>query len=566
MSEAPNHPQSGRKIETLERIVLAAAFAVVALLAIAFMMRGGFDSDEPQHLHVAWEWTQGRIQYRDVFDNHAPLFHLVMAPIAALVGERFRILVIMRFVNSVFYVLALVGAYLLSGRFFERRVALWTAALVAVYPAFFRYALQFRPDTAWTAVVALSLWVLVGGNLTARRGFVSGLLLGVAAGVSLKTSLVFVALLGAAALLPLASASAWHRLSRRGVLAAAAGLCAGVLVVPVFVAVSFAALGAWKDFVRCTVAHNVLPGFGRWGHSLQMLIVFPVIAATWLAARGVDKRGASLGVDARFTFLVCVAGTSLAALVVMPLVRPQTTLPAVLIVIVVAAGLADELVLGKIAARPGARSAGAFALAVPVVVFLTGAGLSARYAHLGRDNTREGEERLEAVLALTGPADYVLDAKGENIFRRRPCYFVLEQLTLERIRRGLTGDDVVKRCIETKTLLFAGRLRAFPAADREFIKTNYLPTGAVAVAGKVLSAEAVAPGARISFEVVIPAEYAVLGDAGEGRGALDGSAYTGARYLDAGAHAWVNSSPQGRLYLVWSRAVQRGFLPTGLWE
>jgi hypothetical protein len=39
-------------------------------------------------LHVIWAWARGLVQYRDVFDNHMPLFQILFAPIFALVGER----------------------------------------------------------------------------------------------------------------------------------------------------------------------------------------------------------------------------------------------------------------------------------------------------------------------------------------------------------------------------------------------------------------------------------------------------------------------------------------------
>src|SRR5260370_3058463 len=54
------------------------------------------DSDEPQHAHVAWAWVHGFVQYRDVFDNHTPLFHLLSAPLVALIGERADILALLR--------------------------------------------------------------------------------------------------------------------------------------------------------------------------------------------------------------------------------------------------------------------------------------------------------------------------------------------------------------------------------------------------------------------------------------------------------------------------------------
>ena len=56
------------------------AAVTLAMRAVAFF-HYRFDSDEPQHLHVAWGWTAGLLQYRDVFDNHAPLFHMAMAPL-----------------------------------------------------------------------------------------------------------------------------------------------------------------------------------------------------------------------------------------------------------------------------------------------------------------------------------------------------------------------------------------------------------------------------------------------------------------------------------------------------
>src|SRR5207248_8950061 len=35
-----------------------------------------FGADEPQHLHVIWGWARGFVQYRDLADNHMPLFQI----------------------------------------------------------------------------------------------------------------------------------------------------------------------------------------------------------------------------------------------------------------------------------------------------------------------------------------------------------------------------------------------------------------------------------------------------------------------------------------------------------
>src|SRR5258707_1292890 len=73
------------RIET--RIIATLAAISVVFRAVAFF-NYRFDSDEPQHLHVAWGWTAGLLQYRDLFDNHAPLFHMLTAPLLALADER----------------------------------------------------------------------------------------------------------------------------------------------------------------------------------------------------------------------------------------------------------------------------------------------------------------------------------------------------------------------------------------------------------------------------------------------------------------------------------------------
>ncbi|MEA3145055.1 MAG: hypothetical protein QOI53_476 [Verrucomicrobiota bacterium] len=52
----------------------------VALLLILLGLRWFYvndqpwNSDEPQHLHVVWAWANGMLPYKDVFDNHSPLF------------------------------------------------------------------------------------------------------------------------------------------------------------------------------------------------------------------------------------------------------------------------------------------------------------------------------------------------------------------------------------------------------------------------------------------------------------------------------------------------------------
>src|SRR5436305_15230073 len=112
-------------ISRSERLLAMAIAAVtLAMRAVAFF-HYRFDSDEPQHLHVAWGWTAGLLQYRDLFDNHAPLFHMLTAPLLALVGERPTVLFYMRLPMLLLWAVVLASTFIIARRLYDARVAAW---------------------------------------------------------------------------------------------------------------------------------------------------------------------------------------------------------------------------------------------------------------------------------------------------------------------------------------------------------------------------------------------------------------------------------------------------------
>ena len=81
--------------DSREFIAAAVLFALMIVIRVANILHYRFDSDEPQHLHVIWGWARGFVQYRDLFDNHMPLFHITFAPIFGLIGDRATVLYVM---------------------------------------------------------------------------------------------------------------------------------------------------------------------------------------------------------------------------------------------------------------------------------------------------------------------------------------------------------------------------------------------------------------------------------------------------------------------------------------
>ena len=159
-----------------EILALGLISAAALALRLVYAFHHEVDPDEPQHLHVAWAWTQGLTQYRDIFDNHAPLFHLLSAPFAALIGESPRILLDMRLAMLPLYLVTLWGTYVLGRRTHSRRAGAWAAVLVGLVPVFFLKSVEYRTDDLWVALWVLALVVLLKRPWTWKRGLAGGIL------------------------------------------------------------------------------------------------------------------------------------------------------------------------------------------------------------------------------------------------------------------------------------------------------------------------------------------------------------------------------------------------------
>jgi hypothetical protein len=164
---------------------------------------------------------------------------------------------------------------------------------------------------------------------------------------------------------------------------------------------------------------------------------------------------------------------------------------------------------------------------------------------------------IRDVEVLTRLGEYVMDAKGETIFRRRPYYYAFEGFTEERIKRGLLVSTVPRRLIETGTAVCVPSTR-FSKATLTFIEHNYLRVGHVEVAGKIISPS---PDGRMDFDVVVPQRYTFVSRDGSMSGNLDGRPFEGDRALAAGRHEFVPERPTKQIALLWSRAWEKGYSP-----
>src|SRR5947207_10393588 len=174
-----------------EFMAAAVLFALMIVIRVVNIVRYRFDSDEPQHLHIIWAWARGFVQYRDLFDNHMPLFHITFAPIFGLIGDRVTILYVMRFLLLPMYFVAAWCTYKIGTCLFSRRAGIWAVILAGLYTRYHLISLEFRTDNLWARFWLFFFPTLVTVPLTVRRVLFAAFLFGFCFGFSLNSFLFF---------------------------------------------------------------------------------------------------------------------------------------------------------------------------------------------------------------------------------------------------------------------------------------------------------------------------------------------------------------------------------------
>ena len=556
--EQPSGARSGREYQQAGFERISAIFLVVLLciLKVIYSFARRADSDETQHLHVVWGWATGLLPYRDLFDNHAPLFQFLCSPLFRVIGERPDILIPMRWAMIPLYFLCLWCVYRCGTMLYSRRLAIWAALLTGAYPTFFITSSEFRTDDLWTPLWLLSLLALVRRPLAPRSVFFAGLALGAAFSTSMKTSALLISLIIACILVLV-----WKVIRRTPVRGKSltnlitAGL-AGVVIVPALVITYFAWKGALPSLSYGVIHHNLVAGFFRLDVLKRVRLFAP---PALLSAIGgyFTVRGAKD--PARRDRLAVLALTSTALSLIFglywPVIEPQDLLPlAPLAFLVAVPALSRWVRPEEFSSAPGFRSYAFPLIACAEIAFLLVLSPPAPHA------LDETTNLISDVLRLTTKQDQVMDAKGESVFRQRAFYYVLEGVTLRRLELGLIPDNIPERLLATRAPV-ATILRMPPRA-RQFIEENYIPVAyRLRVLGQMLINNDEELAKTRAFDIAIPAEYRLVAEYGNLEATLDGTPFPEARFLSPGHHEVRALSGSGRIALVLASALEKGFSP-----
>src|SRR3954469_16096653 len=233
-----------------------------------------FGADEPQHLHVIWGWARGFVQYRDLADNHMPLFQLLFAPVYKLIGDRETILYWMRTILQSLYIVAFWCTYRIGSLLFSRRVGVWAAILAGLSYDYAFCSVEFRTDNLWAPLWLLCMVVLLSGALTMRRALMAGFLMGLCFGVSMKTVLLLMSTAIGGSMTLVFVGRERLGIGWRQILGAVTAFFATASIVPAIIMAAFALYGIWPQFRYWVFDHNVVPGVTN--HSAWLAIIFAV--------------------------------------------------------------------------------------------------------------------------------------------------------------------------------------------------------------------------------------------------------------------------------------------------
>ncbi|MBV9299725.1 MAG: hypothetical protein JO066_12185 [Verrucomicrobia bacterium] len=529
-----------------------ALFVFLLVLRILYAFHYRIDSDEPQHLHVVWGWTQHMIPYRDYFDNHSPLFQLLCAPFFTAFSPRADIIVPMRLTMIPLFALSLFFTGRIVSILVSPRAGLWSAVFAAVMPRFFFVSTEFRPDDLWAVVWLALLFAAIAGPMSLSRAFVIGILLGTSFCVSAKTLLLLISLALGTIMILIVQLQMGKKISWVRLLQLSLAIGGGALILPIIFSLFFLLQGAFGQMVYCIVTHNVLPqsrgSVLDLGRALKWtaFVAIPIGVGLHLFSRCPEdtRRTEALWILSVTTFLYATVKTYWFIVTNEDYVVSDPLIMGILASVVV------------IVPHIWPRVFSSLRLVLPASITLLGLCLILKSDSPFQDRTKEKITMVATALQLTELTDYVMDSKGETIYRRRPFYYILEGLTGRRMKAGLIPDTIPERLVETETPL--ATVRRMPPAAAGFIRKNYIPIAfRLSVLGQILSAD----NEQFGFDIAVPSVYVVIAEFGLFKGTLDGKSICGSTRIEAGHHEIRRTSGSGRVALLWARAAQKGYNP-----
>jgi hypothetical protein len=207
---------------------------------------------------------------------------------------------------------------------------------------------------------------------------------------------------------------------------------------------------------------------------------------------------------------------------------------------------------------------------IPLPTILFAAIAIAQLFMLAKESSRFGWHLIpelqvwKDVLRYTDAGDYVMDAKGESIFRMRPYFYGFEHITMHLVAEGAIPDNAADSLIAKPTyVVVAWSVVRYPHGLQSFVYNNYLPAGTLYVAGKKLADSPIGANVSMEFFIAVPGRYAIVSREGElVPGTLNGKYGMGVFDMKEGRQEFITSGKASSLTVIWDKAWERGMRPS----
>jgi hypothetical protein len=523
-------------MQTRDRAWLWLAAGATVAIRIWFLVVQKIDSDEPQHLHIAWAWTKGLVQYRDVFDNHLPLLHLLFAPVMALMPESSGIFLLMHLAILPFAVGCAALLFLFARPHFGTRTAAIAALLFSVMPPWLSTSVEFRNDTLWIFFWLLGLALLTRGKIQwAGVAFALSLLASIKAVPLFMAHILALATQGHAAVIPSVSRGTWwagrHHAHASGLVPPAAQvprltlgmtavMAAGAAVPLVLVLSWMYAAGALDEMLYGTLFFNAAAPVDP-TRRISGVIGFAIVAAVISIQRRSEGHVRTHLLYFALWYVALLLGF-------WPILTPRDFLPLV------------PLAALAIAAKMPRRY---LAVAAMIVAAALASYIDER---LWRPREHVREDFVDAAVRLTSEDDYIFDLKGDAVFRRRAASYVYEDVGRALTANGKIPDRGPEEIAAMQCCAAIRDSAHLPPRTRAFLNQHFVGDGLLRFCGTEVRGS--------SFEIAVPQTYAVIAR-DPSRVRIDGLPYRGPRPLAAGRHT-LSSGGNERVRVIWSRAAK----------
>lgn len=138
-------------------ILLTVFFVIIVI----HLVKRDFNHDEFEAVHTAWKIQQGEKIFVDFFQHHHPFYYYMLIPVLAIFGQTITAVFAMRLVSLVMLALMLFVTYRLSLTIFsDRQKALYSVLLLSGALVFINRAIEIRPDVPQTLLSLASLLML----------------------------------------------------------------------------------------------------------------------------------------------------------------------------------------------------------------------------------------------------------------------------------------------------------------------------------------------------------------------------------------------------------------------